>query len=111
MSRMSVFALAAALALGSVAIATEASAKGGSGMHSSGGSSMHSSSMHTNTHTSSGMRSTSGMGSGMHHHHHNRFFFGGYAYYPYASCLQWRHVSTPRGWRWVRVDLCNNQPY
>jgi hypothetical protein len=38
------------------------------------------------------------------------FGFGfGPSYHSYSyvdDCLEWRRVRTSRGWRWVRVDVC-----
>jgi hypothetical protein len=40
-------------------------------------------------------------------------FYPGYGYdydYDYGydpGCYQWRHVHTPRGWRWTRLWVCN----
>ena len=89
MSRFKVLALAAALALGSLSFATEASARGGrGGGHGSGG------------HWGGGHVGGFGF--------HRGFGFDGpyYAYYPYAGCWRWHRVLTPFGWRLNRFNAC-----
>src|SRR5690348_3781310 len=96
MSRLKIFALAAALALGSLTIATEASARGGhfGGGHFAGGHFGHGFGFHRGF----GFRGG---------------FWGGpwYGYYPYAGCWRWRRVWTPWGWRLHRINVCGYYPY
>ena len=131
MSRMSVFALAAVLALGGVSIATEASARGGHGGGGGGGGGHWSGAAHMSggggPHWSggggprwSGGGNWGGGWGGMHHHHfflRRGFGVGIYGpyfgpdYYPYPSsydddCWRWRHVPTRVGWRWRHVNVC-----
>jgi hypothetical protein len=124
MSRKSVFALAAVLALGGVSLATEASARGGH-PGGGGGGGHWSGAAHVSggggPHWSGGAHWSGGWG-GMHHNH---FFlrrgygvgiYGAYYgpdYYPYPSsydddsaCWQLRHVATRHGWRWRNVNVC-----
>ena len=101
MSRFKVFALAAALALGSLTMATEASAAHGG--HFGHGFAGH---------------GFAGHGFGFHHGFgfrrgfgfHRGFGFGFapyyYGYYPYEGCWRWRRVWTPFGWRLHRVNVC-----
>jgi hypothetical protein len=121
MSRMSVFALAAALAMGGVSLATEASARGPGGH--SGGHGMSGGHWSGGAHMAvggGGPRWSGGPG-GMHHHFFLRRGFGvgiygpyfGPDYYPSAysydddsSCWQLRHVPTRQGWRWRNVNVC-----
>jgi hypothetical protein len=103
MSRFKVFAVAAILALGSLTIATEASARGGHG---------HFGGFHH------------GFG-GFHHgfggFHHGFGFYGGgyrywgapyyYGYYPYAGCWRLHRVWTPFGPRLHRINVCAYRYY
>jgi len=104
MSRFKMLALAAVLTLGSLTIATEASARGGhfgGGGHFSGG---HFGGGHFHGgfgfHRGFGFR---GFG----------FGFGApyYGYYAYDGCWRWRRVWTPYGWRLHRVNVCGYYPY
>jgi hypothetical protein len=38
-------------------------------------------------------------------HFHRRVVFVGYPHRGYG-CIHWRHVLTPWGWRWHRVNVC-----
>jgi hypothetical protein len=93
MSRLPVLALTAALALGSVSIATEASERGGGGHGGHGVG-------HRGGGHFGGFRG--GFGFGLYHPY--------YEVYPYAGCWSWSHVLTNDGWRWRRVDVCNHYP-
>jgi hypothetical protein len=124
MSRMSVFALAAALALGSVSLATEASARGAGGHAGGHGMGMGVAHMSGAAHMSGSGGHWSGgphWGGGINHHHfflRRGFGVGIYGpyfgpdYYPDSSsydddsCWQLRHVPTRRGWRWRNVNVC-----
>jgi len=94
MSRLKIFALAAALALGSLTIATGASARGGhfGGGHFAGGHFGH-----------GGFAFHRGFG-------FRRGFFWG-PYYSYAGCWRWHRVWTPWGWRLHRVNVCYYPSY
>lgn len=98
MSRFKMFALAAVLALGSLTMATEASARGG---HWGGGG-----------HWAGGHWGGGHFGHGF-GFHRGFGFWGGpyYAYYPYAGCWRWRRAWTPWGWRLHRVNVCGYYPY
>jgi len=100
MSRLKVLAVAAILALGSLTIATEASARGG----------------HWGGH--------GGHFGGFHHgfggFHRGFGFRGGYGYwgapyyygyYPYAGCWRWHRVWTPFGPRLHRFNACAYRYY
>jgi hypothetical protein len=101
MSRMSVLALAAILALGSISIATEASARGG---HIGGGR---------------GFGGAAHFGGGGHfggfHSGFARRGFGFglpyYGLYAYNGCWRSRRVLTPYGWLWRRVNVCYSPYY
>jgi hypothetical protein len=93
MSGLPVLVLTATLALGSVSIATEASARGG------GGHGGHGAGYRGGGHFG-GFRG--GLGFGLNQPY--------YEVYPYASCWSWSHVLTNDGWRWRRVDVCNHYP-
>jgi hypothetical protein len=96
MSRFKVLALAAALVLGSLSLATEASARGGDGGGHGGGG--HWGGGHFGGHFGGfGFRRGFGWGSY-------------YAYYPYAGCWSWQRVWTPYGWRLHHVNVCS-YPY
>jgi hypothetical protein len=95
MSRLTVLAFTAALALGSVSIATEASAAhGGHGGHAG--------------HWSGGGHWGGGRFGG--YGYRRGFGIGVYpAYYgSYYGCWRGRRVLTPFGWRWQRVNVCYN---
>ena len=103
MTRMSVIALVATLALGSMVFTTDASARGGhggghgarlGGGHWGGG------------HWGGGFR-------GFHGFRRGFFGFGPYwgGYYPYAGCWRWRRVWTPVGWHWRRINVCYYRYY
>ena len=100
MSRFKVLALAAALALGSLSLATTASARGGHGGGHGGGG--HWAGGHFGGHLGGhfggfGFRRGLGWGSN-------------YAYYPYPGCWSWQRVLTPYGWRLHHVNVCS-YPY
>jgi hypothetical protein len=100
MSRLPVLALTAALALGSISIATEASARGGGG-HGGHGSA-HGGGHRGGGHFGGFRGGFGGIGFG--------FYQPYYEVYPYAGCWSWSHVLTNDGWRWRRVDVCNHYP-
>jgi hypothetical protein len=100
MTRMSVFALATALALGSLTFTTQASARGGhwggghwGGGHWGGG------------HWAGGHWGHWGHGWGPWRGRYWGYGYG-YGYYAYAGCWRWRHVWTPVGWVTRRVNVC-----
>jgi hypothetical protein len=97
MSCLTALALMAAMALGGVSMATEASARGGGGHVGHGVS--HSGGHRVGGHFG-GFRGSFGLG----------FYQPYYEVYPYAACWSWSHVLTNNGWRWRRVDVCNHYP-
>ena len=102
MSRFKVLALAAILALGSLTIATEASARGGhggGGGHWGGGGGQWGGHAHFGGfHRGFGFR---GFGWGVPY----------YGYYPYGGCWRWHRVWTPYGWRLHRFNACYYSRY
>jgi hypothetical protein len=98
MSCFKVLALAATLALGSLTLASEASAHGPGGMGHAGG------------HWGGGGHWAGGHWGGV-----RRFGFGGGywgpGYYAYAGCWRWRRVWTPVGPVVRRVNVCYYPPY
>jgi hypothetical protein len=91
MSRLSAIALAAALALGSISFATEASARGGHGGHFGGGH-------FGGGHFGGFHRGFGGFGLG--------YGYGPGYYSYYGGCWRTRRVATPWGWRWRRINVC-----
>jgi hypothetical protein len=99
MSRIKVLALAAMLALGSLAFTTEASARGGHGGGHWGGG-------HWGGHFG---------GFGFHRGFGFRRGFGfwgpSYDYYAYDGRWRWHRVWTPDGWRLNRINVCYFSSY
>ena len=130
MSRISVVAIVAAFVLGSMALATDASARhggggGGGGGHFGGGARFGGGGAFVGGPRFGGARFVGGSrfvggprfaGGRFHHRHFRRGFGFGLGFYPYYAdygyygCYRWRHVPTRVGWRWVRINVCG-YPY
>jgi hypothetical protein len=111
MSRMSVLALATALAIGSLSLA-DAAPRGHSGGHRGGGGASKSFSAPKSFGGSSGFssrRHSIARGYGSHRRsgfHRGGRFYRPYIYSGYSSCYRWRRVWTPIGWQLRRVNIC-----
>jgi hypothetical protein len=121
---MRVFALAAALTIGSLAISTDAFARhgGGGGAHFGGAAHIGGGGARfigSGPARFGGARFVGGprFGTFRHGFRHHRFFRRGLAigFYPYYAydygCYRLRHVLTPWGWRWRRVNVCYHPYY